>query len=368
MSTDRSQEGYIAPANVTDRANAQLAALLRDVSELLIRLTDAESAWSKRLADVAPEHLPSAGNLVHYWAIRQGDLRELQHELAIYGLSSLGRCEPHVQATLLAVRSAIAAMLNGGWKPPGPAAVGFNEGLELLEQRTVELLGPRPHDRVTRIMVTLPSSAATDPAMVSDLVQRGMNIARINCAHDDPEAWRAMARHVRQAAESTGTPCLIAMDLAGPKLRTGPLQPGPRSIKLRPRRNILGQVLAPARAWLTAAGEPSEPPEAGMPSLPVPHQWLSRRKSGDVLHLRDTRGSKRRLVLDGHDQTVPASGGFVATANKTTYLATGTKLDVEGQDEPTELGDLPRNRAEPRAAPRRHSRADPGLLARPGRG
>jgi pyruvate kinase len=34
--------------------------------------------------------------------------------------------EPHVQATLLAVRSAIAAMLNGGWKPPGPCAVGFD--------------------------------------------------------------------------------------------------------------------------------------------------------------------------------------------------------------------------------------------------
>ena len=101
-------------------------------------------------------------------------------------------------------------------------------------------------------MVTLPSEAATDPDLVRRLVERGMNVARINCAHDDADAWRAMARHVRQAREETGRSCLVAMDLAGPKLRTGPIQPGPRVVKLRPRRDALGHVIAPARAWLTA--------------------------------------------------------------------------------------------------------------------
>jgi pyruvate kinase len=124
-----------------------------------------------------------------------------------------------------------------------------------------------------------------------------MNIARINCAHDDAAAWRSMAEHVRQATEATGRSCLVAMDLAGPKLRTGPLEPGPRSIKLRPSRNKLGQVITPAQAWLTAAENPITPPEAGMLSLPVSGKWLSRRHDGDVLHLHDTRGSKRRLVL-----------------------------------------------------------------------
>ena len=42
-------------------------------------------------------------------------------------------------------------------------------------------------------MVTLPSAAATDPELVSDLVQRGLNIARIHCAHDDAEACRDKA-------------------------------------------------------------------------------------------------------------------------------------------------------------------------------
>ncbi|HEY0697893.1 MAG TPA: hypothetical protein VGD43_08795, partial [Micromonospora sp.] len=34
--------------------------------------------------------------------------------------------------------------------------------------------------------------------------------------------------------------CRIAMDLPGPKLRTGPLTPGPAVLRLRPVRDELG--------------------------------------------------------------------------------------------------------------------------------
>jgi len=37
-------------------------------------------------------------------------------------------------------------------------------------------------------MVTLPSAAAVDEALVQRLVDRGMNIARINCAYHDTDA------------------------------------------------------------------------------------------------------------------------------------------------------------------------------------
>jgi hypothetical protein len=43
-----------------------------------------------------------------------------------------------------------------------PSAVAIVQGPEILRQRTVDLLGPRPPHRATRIMVTLPSEAATD--------------------------------------------------------------------------------------------------------------------------------------------------------------------------------------------------------------
>jgi hypothetical protein len=45
----------------------------------------------------------------------------------------------------------------------------------------------------------------------------------------------------------------IEMDIAGPKLRTGSIQPGPTVLKYRPERDAFGRVTSPARIWLTPA-------------------------------------------------------------------------------------------------------------------
>jgi pyruvate kinase len=128
------------------------------------------------------------------------------------------------------------------------------------------------------------------------------------------------------------------MDLSGPKLRTGPMQPGPRVVKLRPSRDALGNLSAPARGWLTSAEDLAPAPEPGMAVLPVPGDWLRRRQSGDVLRLYDTRGAKRHLTLT--TQSARATG-FVATTDKTAYLATGTVVSVDHADDPTKVGLLP---------------------------
>lgn len=316
----------------------ELVRLLEELTTLLARLPPAEQQWSRWLTAVAPENRVSARNLVHYWTIRQCDLRGVQKRLARYGLSSLGRSESHVEATLSLIQSTVTAMLGDGWRPPAPPAVRIDQGDELLRQRAQELLGPEPVNHPTRIMVTLPSEAATDAQLVAELIARGMNIARINCAHDDADAWRAMADHVRRAAQALSRPCLIAMDLGGPKLRTGPLTPGPKVAKLRPHKDALGEVIAPALAWLTAAEAPTDPPAGGMTVLPVPQAWLALRRGGEVIRLRDSRGAKRRLVL-AQDQPNPA-GGAVVTAAKTTYLTTGTRLRAEDATR-VELGELP---------------------------
>lgn len=95
-------------------ASRQLSRLRDDVDDLLARLSTAESLWSWWLAGVATQNRSSARNMLHYWAIRQRDLRDLQARLAVYGLSSLGRSEPHVEATLHLVRSAICYHVGKG--------------------------------------------------------------------------------------------------------------------------------------------------------------------------------------------------------------------------------------------------------------
>ena len=52
-------------------------------------------------------------------------------------------------------------------------------------------------------MATLPPEAATEPELVSNLVNAGMDCARINCAHDDPEMWGQMVENVHAAARGS---------------------------------------------------------------------------------------------------------------------------------------------------------------------
>lgn len=311
-----------------------MAPLAGEIDALLSRLADAEVEWQPWIDRVANEHRRSAINLVHYWALRQSDLRDLQRRLAGFGLSSLGRSEAHVKASLQLIAAAITAMEGRGWNPPRTAPVDIDSGTHLLARNAEALFGPATPDRAARIMVTLPTEAAGDPDLVARLMAAGMGVARINCAHDDAAAWRAMAGHVRAAARRAGRTCLVAMDLAGPKLRTGPLAPGPKVVRLRPRRDLAGHVVAAGRGWLTAAEHPAAAPEDDLTVLPVDAGWLARRHVGDELVLRDTRGSKRRLTL-----AAAAPGGFLVTTTKTTYMGTGTVLRT-GADS-TVVGDLP---------------------------
>jgi len=53
-------------------------------------------------------------------------------------------------------------------------------------------------------MVTMPSEAAHDYALVHDLLESGMNCMRINCAHDDAAVWGRMIQNLRRAEASLG--------------------------------------------------------------------------------------------------------------------------------------------------------------------
>ena len=133
-------------------------------------------------------------------------------------------------------------------------ALDFPEGNCLLREHTETLLGPSPPNRTVRIMVTMPSEAASDYQLVRELVARGMDCMRINCSYDDRASWMAMAEHLKRANRELGKNCRLTMDLAGPKLRVGPMEAGPEVIKIRPRRDATGRVLKPARICLRATG------------------------------------------------------------------------------------------------------------------
>jgi pyruvate kinase len=54
-------------------------------------MLEMERAFEAELSDQHPSYRASARNLLHYLALRQQDIREVQKRLASLGLSSLGR-------------------------------------------------------------------------------------------------------------------------------------------------------------------------------------------------------------------------------------------------------------------------------------
>jgi pyruvate kinase len=318
---------------------ARLRRLLGELTGLRDGLLAFEDRFAARASRAHRAYEAGARNLLHYIALRQHDNRALQDERASMGLSSLGRSESHVMATINAV-VAFLRKAAGETPPPSeprPRAVAYHEGRAIIDSHTEALLGVRPAARRVRIMVTLPSEASEDYALDRDILKGGTQCARINCAHDDAAAWDRMVRNIRRAERALGKPCRILMDLAGPKLRTGELAPGPRVLKARPRRDVTGQVIAPARVLLVPEGSPP-PADVGAPTLPTPAAWLRKLEAGQTVEFRDARGSNRQMTVGAAH---PA--GRWVDLTRTAYFAPGLELCVAGTDGDAScaVGDLP---------------------------
>jgi pyruvate kinase len=210
-----------------------LDGLALEVDELRAQLLAKEAALSSALNAVHPDNLPSARNLAHYLALRQYDIRDLQLRLARVGLSSLGRSESHVLVTLDRIIAMLALACGNSIPETKPPPVGFRHGERILRKNARNLFGPPHSHRDVRIVVTLPSEAATDPQMVEEFVATGMDCARINCARDDIATWTRMAENVRAASDASGRKCHILVDLGGRKLRTGTIPGGKKYLLLK---------------------------------------------------------------------------------------------------------------------------------------
>jgi len=311
----------------------------RELKAIADRARALEIEYSAQLAEVHPRYLESARNLIHYLALREADIRDLQEDLAILGLSSLGRAERNVLGSIDAVHSALQSISSR-------VAIDLPRDSGALDLRSARaavnkdaILGPVPEGRDVSIMVTLPSEAAENSELVAEMIATGMNVARINCAHDDEYAWLGMIDNVRKAAGAAHRSCRVIMDLAGPKLRTGDLQPGPRVIHVRPKRDPMGRVIAARHLRFVAEDAVGRGTTATV--FPVPRELIESAQKGDKIAFRGTRGKKRVLEVIGKDENALTVETF-----KGAYLQTGMKLRLlrkgGGKKPEYRLGELPR--------------------------
>lgn len=79
-------------------------------------------------------------------------------------------------------------------------------------------------------MCTLGPSTDSDDR-ITELVEAGMNVARLNMSHGDHDDHLTRLNRVRQAAEHAGRPIGVLADLQGPKIRLGKFASGPEVLR-----------------------------------------------------------------------------------------------------------------------------------------
>ena len=284
--------------------------LLDDLRRLREDLVAMERQEASTLAAIAPAYGPSASNLLHFIAFHRSNHPGLVTALRERGLSSLEGCDGHLAASLGAVIGVLEHLEGQPPLPnPQPAGPSHRQSLELQRSHSQALFGPSADLGSRVIMVTLPAEAAHHPTLIPELVEAGMGIARINCAHDAPAIWQRCIEQVRLANQATGRSCRVAMDLAGPKLRTGALPEAPGVVDGRPRRDRYGRLLSPARLLALAAGASGTVTTSGAESwdqgvgpadesvLPILDEGWTLLEPGQRLRGRDASGRLRELQV-----------------------------------------------------------------------
>ena len=312
----------VAAHGASEEWDAQDCASLIDQLTIVRKgMLDLEASLLPALRQANPTHSASAVNLAHYLAMRRFSMKRLQDGLAGFGVSSLGGSEAQVLAKLDKVIGILHRLAGRAWhRPPEDELVRRQSDPALLTQHSLALFGVPSPQRAARIMVTLPSEAADDDEIAHGLVDAGMDVARIDCACDSAARWEAMAARVRKAARRAGREVRVLMDLAGPKMQTGPVACGPAVLKLKPVRDACGCVTAPGRLGLRPVGASASIAGATV-HLGVDAAWLQRPEEGDRIDVTDARSAHRRLVV-----VARCPEGLLVECSRTVYLTAETRL------------------------------------------
>lgn len=231
----------------------------KELSQLEEQMVRCAKEWLHIQTELDPKQIPAAQNFIHYLSLRSQDIRRLQHALHKHGLSSLSNSESHILAHIQLVLERIGKKYPPNSKSPYP--IDWAE--KSIQQKRTLLFGKKLKPAHPHIMVTFDKKFGTDIAHIKMLLENGMNVARINCAHDSKEVWLKMIQSILKAQKETGMKCKIHMDLAGPKIRVKLLNKGKDDGKVKIR---VGDLI-----WLSDSPEGFEknevvisPNEAGI--------------------------------------------------------------------------------------------------------
>ena len=209
------------------------------------------------------EKVCSLDNLLCYLALREQNISELQIRLAEQGLATLAMSESNVLVSLERI------LRHFGISPINTSSlckIDAESGRLFKLVRSRLIFGLMPKERKTHIMVTLDSSDIHQYELIEQLLENGMNIARINCAHNTAREWKLIVDTLRGVEEQVarmgkgieGRRCLILMDLGGPKIRTGPMELKVRPLEITSPKDIHGRPIRLVEGFLDSKAKETE--------------------------------------------------------------------------------------------------------------
>ena len=150
--------------------------------------------------------------------------------------------------------------------------------------------------RRAKIVSTL-GPATSDYETVKEIIQAGVDVARLNLSHGDYSVHEANYVNVRRAAEELGKPVAILVDLQGPKIRLARFADGPHDL-------AVGDIFT-----ITTEDVPGSKEICGTTFKGLPQDV----KPGDPLLIDDGRVRLRVLDTDGvRVRTEVVVGGTVS--------------------------------------------------------
>jgi len=297
----------------------KLQEISSEIDLILDKISRFENTYKVQIENVHPNYTKSAKNLIHYLALRSFDIAIFQEKINKLGLPNSLNNEGSILYNLLIFKTIINHLLKVDSTTLNKIVLTNNESKELLKNNTKALFGKLTNKRRTHIMVTQPTFASEDENFANDLINLGMNCARINCAQNDELIWGKIIDNIKASEKD----CRIIMDLGGPKLRTGKMKPGHKVIHIKSKRNPLGQVTIPAKVWLAPFGILPPKNEEADAIIPVNKKWLKKTKEGSYITFVDSRGKRCKITIVGERDL-----GRWGTCSDSAFVTTGTELKV----------------------------------------